>query len=247
MAVKKKKIILLVGILIIICGMFSGCGKGSPDENDAKSNVMYEYYCVKEPELVNSYEDEDMYVFEYNVTSTTPDNCLLIDVPVSVYYFYDSGEWIYDRISESGNKSISLNPDNLVGKWEGSTYAQTSSGLISDYKRAYITFEIVSVNGGTINYNLSVSEPDGIIEKMRYQSSGKFTVSYDDSNNDVIAIFCDEPLIVATDRNLLGFEEIKYTFALFSHTRDSEFSERMVLQASPDSLGAQSAELTKSE
>ena len=67
MAVKKKKIILLVGILIIICGMFSGCGKGSPDENDAKSNVMYEYYCVKEPELVNSYEDEDMYVFEYNL------------------------------------------------------------------------------------------------------------------------------------------------------------------------------------
>ena len=223
MAVKKKKIILLVGILIIICGMFSGCGKGSPDENDAKSNVMYEYYCVKEPELVNSYEDEDMYVFEYNVTSTTPDNCLLIDVPVSVYYFYDSGEWIYDRISESGNKSMSLNPEKLVGKWEGSTYAQTSSGLISDYKRAYITFEIVSVNGGTINYNLSVSEPDGIIEKMRYQSSGKFTVSYDDSNDDVMTIFCDEPLIVATDRNLLGFEEIKYTFALFSHTCPMRF------------------------
>lgn len=247
MAVNKNIIILFVGVIVLIGGMLSGCGKGSPDENDAKSNVMYEYYCVKEPELVNSYENEDIYVFEYDVTYTTPDNCLLIDVPVSVYYYYDSGEWIYDRISESGDKSVSLNPDKLVGKWEGSTLAQTSSGLMSDYKRAYITFEIVSVNGGTINYSLSISEPDGIIEKMRYKSSGKFDVSYDDSNNDVITICCDEPLIVATDRDLLGLKEIKYTFALYSHTRDSEFSERMVLQANPDSLGAQSAELTKSE
>lgn len=247
MAVKKNRIILFVGILIIICSMCSGCGKGSPDENDAKSNVMYEYYCVKEPKLVNRYEDEDMYVFEYDVTTTTPDNCLLIDVPVSVYYLYDSGKWIYDRITESGNKSVSLNPDKLVGKWEGSTLAQTSTGLISDYKRAYITFEIVSVDGGTINYNLIVSEPDGIIEKMRYERSGQFTVSYDDSDNDVITIWDDNPLIVATDRNLLGFEEIKYTFALYSHTQDAEFSERMVLQANPNSLGALSAELTKSE
>lgn len=233
MVIKKNKIILLVGICIIICGMLSSCGKGSPDENDAKSIVMNEYYCVEEPELVHSYE-EDTYVFEYDVTSTTPDNCIIINVPVSVYYYYDSGEWIYNTISESGDKVVSLNPDKLVGKWEGSTIAQTSTGFMSEYEKAYITLEIVDIKGGTISYNLNVSEPDGIIEKMRYKRSGEFTVTYDDSDNDIITVRCDEPLILATDKDILGLIEVKYIFNMYSYKTNPKYSERMVLQAEPD-------------
>ncbi|MDO4394252.1 MAG: hypothetical protein Q4C80_07570 [Bacillota bacterium] len=212
-------------LLVFACTSLLSCGIGSPNEEEAETIIMDSYDCEKDPVLEDSYkEDDGTYTFNYTVRHYSLDGYLIFQVPVAVNFYKDSGEWIYNYMNETGSEEVCLNPEVLIGTWTGSGYVPTGSSILADRGVLEVNFEITSVSGSEISYNLGVTAPDDIKGDLNYESSGTIDAEFERGDDGAVSIETNTPLITQKYSSLIDEMTTEYCFTIYSNEENAEYS-----------------------